>query len=233
MTAAQQPIGVLVALREELRAIEPVLRGRNVAIARTGIGKTNAREKAAAFLAEKKPALLIVSGFAGGLRPGLKAGDVVIAAEVNEEGRASYPWTAPGDLLARARVITIAGGTVHTGRLVTVERVMTSALERSRLREATGADAVDMESSAVLAVAASRGIPAVCARAILDEHDFELPFDFGKILTPDGRPRLVRAVSAVVANPAGLAKLLPLRARAKAAAQSLAELISKVVEALA
>ena len=72
----------------------------------------------------------------------------------------------------------------------------------------------------------------ICVRAILDEVDFELPFDFGKIFTPEGRPRLLGALGAIAERPGGVAKLLPLRTRARAAAKSLGILVPRWVEAL-
>jgi adenosylhomocysteine nucleosidase len=232
MAGAQQPIGVLVALGEEMRAIEPVLRGRNVVLARTGIGKKNAREKTAAFLESAKPGLVIATGFAGGLRPGLAAGDVIVASRVVELGREGASWTAPEPLLAACRGLRIAGHEVRSATLLTVAKVLGSAQAKRTAAEETGADAVDMESSGVLEAADALRVPVLCVRAILDESGFELPFDFGKILTPDGKPRLGESLRAIAANPAGLAKLLPLRARAQEASRSLAEIIPKIVEAL-
>lgn len=232
MASERRRIGVLVALREEMRAIEPTLRGRNVVIARTGIGKANALQRCAEFLDEAKPALVIATGFAGGLRPGLAAGDVIVASRILEHGDAGAEWTAPEPLLAVARVMRVDLHEVRTGTLVTVATALASAHAKREVAEATGADAVDMESSGVLEAAGARGIPVLCIRAILDESGFELPFDFGKILTPDGRLRLREAAGAIASNPAGLAKLLPLRARAQAAARSLAEIIPRLVEAL-
>ena len=61
---------------------------------------------------------------------------------------------------------------------------------------------------------------------------FELPFDFGKILTPEGRPRLLGTLGAIAERPGGIAKLLPLRTRARAAARSLGILVPRLIEAL-
>ncbi len=232
-------VAVIVALREELRAIEPALGPLGIEIARTGIGRSNAFQKAGDFLDRVRPVRIdavIACGFGGGLREGLKAGDVIVAEEIVEAGPPSRSWFASPELLAATRIsverVRLTSGQVAFGRLATVARVLTTSGDKRRAREELAADIVDMESAGVLEAAGTRSIPVLCVRAVIDEHDFELPFDFGKILTPEGRPRILKAVGAIASNPAGLAKILPLRERAQKAARSLGEIIPELVEAL-
>jgi adenosylhomocysteine nucleosidase len=221
-----------VALREEVRAIRAGLRDKNVVVARTGIGKANAEKRTATLIESESPRVIIATGFAGGLKPGLSPGDVFVASEVCEADNASARWATPPHLLELADSVPLDGREIHVGRLVTVDKVASSCQDKRELCRRAGADAVDMESSGILRVAAERQVPVICVRAILDEVDFELPFDFGKIFTPEGRPRLLGALGAIAERPGGVAKLLPLRTRARAAAKSLGILVPRWVEAL-
>ncbi|MBI4601223.1 MAG: hypothetical protein HY721_04600 [Planctomycetes bacterium] len=225
----------MVALREEERAIEPGLAGLRAEIARTGIGKRNARERTEAFADRVKPAIVVVTGFAGALRPGLEPGAIVVAAEVREASVPEARWPAPQELLEKASRLSFADAsvpTVTTGTLVTADRVLSSAEAKRRLGEDLAADAVDIETSGALRALAERGVPALCVRAIVDEADYDLPLDFGKILGPDGRFGKVRTLGALLLRPAALPGLFELRARVQAAERALGAFVPRLVEAL-
>jgi adenosylhomocysteine nucleosidase len=237
-------------LREELRAVAPFLeerrhfragalhyekaklRGVEVVVTRTGIGKRNAALRVAELLAQVKLAQVVVTGFAGALSRELASGDVLVAAEV-QEASCGAVWPSPQCLLDLALHLPIDAPPLKVGRLLTAETVVSRPEEKRALGEALEAQAVDMESSAVVREAALRGVPALCARAILDEVDYELPFAFGKILTPEGKLRPFGALAAVARQPLGLFKLEGLRARARRASASLAAFVPALVEAMA
>ena len=226
------PVGVLVALREEVRAIRAGLHGKNAVITRTGIGKKNAETRTAALIESAGPSVILAAGFAGGLDPRLTPGDVFVASEVHDAEDSGAQWSAPHQLMELAAELSLSDHEIHFGKLVTVEKVMGSSQKKQALRARTGAAAVDMESSGILRVAAEKKVPVLCVRTILDEVDFELPFDFGKILTPEGRPRLLETIGAIAEQPGRVAKLLPLRTRARTAAKSLGVFLPRLVEAL-
>lgn len=57
------------------------LQGRRVVVARTGVGKVNAAITATLLYEHFRPAEVLFTGIAGGLRPSLLPGDIVIAAK--------------------------------------------------------------------------------------------------------------------------------------------------------
>lgn len=65
------------------------LNGRQVVIAETGIGKTNAAMTTAFILAYFKPQQVLFSGIAGGVNPDLNPGDIVIARQTIHH---DYGW---------------------------------------------------------------------------------------------------------------------------------------------
>src|SRR5437016_12074729 len=100
-----------------------------VEILLTGIGPHNAEKAIREALAARKPGLVLSSGFAGGLRPGLESGAVVFSAE-------------PGTGLEAA--LLSAGA--HRGTFYGVAKVATTAERKRALWKTTGADAVELES---------------------------------------------------------------------------------------
>jgi nucleoside phosphorylase len=69
---------ICFALKEEAALFRKTAVGRTgVSILLTGIGRKNAEKSAREFLATHSPELVLTCGFAGGLNPDLKPGDVV------------------------------------------------------------------------------------------------------------------------------------------------------------
>jgi adenosylhomocysteine nucleosidase len=258
--AISRPILILVALREEVRAIQPLLEGArpipgekglvggrlaeaDVLLARSGVGTARAADVTRRLLERFRPRAILAAGFAGGLREDLRPGDVVAASSVAED----RPTDAAGDPVTRdapAAILEVLGRAEATrptlppgnrllvGRLVTVARPSKSPEEKLELRRRHRADAVDMESSAVAGAAAEAGIPWLCVRTILDEQACELPFDFGKVLGPDGEPATGKILAEAIRRPTRFVALAGLGARARRAAKSLRALVPACVLAL-
>jgi nucleoside phosphorylase len=185
---------------------DPSAEGR---ILLTGIGPRNAERAIRAAFAQQKPARVLSSGFAGGLRPDLAAQTVVFSAD-KETG-----WE-PALLASGARPARFHG----------VERVATTVEEKRALRQATGADAVDMESQIICAVCREQQIPCAIARIILDTADTNLPLDFNKYLTADQQVDVPRLTKAVLFSPAKVRALLRLQREGKAAADRLGQMLA-------
>jgi len=123
--------------------------------------------------------LVLACGFAGGLDPDLKIGDVVFGVQRLES-------KAQNQLLA-------AGA--KPANFFCADRIATTIAEKKKLREQTGADAVEMESAAIHAVCAERGIPCVTVRVISDTVNEDLPLDFNALAKPDKKSGLRKIVS--------------------------------------
>ncbi|MDT3395863.1 1-hydroxy-2-methyl-2-butenyl 4-diphosphate reductase [Streptomyces sp. B1866] len=152
--------------------------GGGVTVLRTGMGPRAAQRAVTRTLdpaAAPGPVPdVVATGFCAGLDPGMRPGDLVVAAETRDAVGAT-PCTG-GDVLAEA-LSGVArarpGGTVHTGPLACSDHVVRGA-ERAALR-ATGALAVDMESAVVLRTAVAAGARRVAAvRVVVDAPEHEL-----------------------------------------------------------
>jgi hypothetical protein len=133
------------------------------------------------------PAGRIVSfGVAGGL-DGLEIGTLIDATRIVAED---------GTVLWEGQGLGISGA--RRGTILAIERIADDPAERARLRAATGADAVDMESGALAATGRLRG----CVRAISDTPSEPLG-PLAQAVTADGRPRPLGFLKAVVGHPSG------------------------------
>jgi 4-hydroxy-3-methylbut-2-enyl diphosphate reductase len=130
-------------MRAEARALR---RGSDhLTVLHTGTGPARAAT-ASATLA--RGGAVVVAGIGGGLAPGLRTGDVVVATEVRAGDGSGQPIALPG-AEALADLMRRHGMTVRTGPLVSARRIVHGAA-RDRLA-ATGASIVDTESYWLLA----------------------------------------------------------------------------------
>jgi hypothetical protein len=134
---------------------------------------------------------LVSFGVAGGL-DGLEVGSVVDATRIVDEHGAVL-WEGPGLGVHGAR----------PGTVLAADRIVEDPDERRRLREATGADVVDMESGVLAATGRLRG----CVRAVSDTPDRPLGA-LAAAVTPDGRPRPIGLLRALVVEPTGTVRAL-------------------------
>ena len=202
---------VCFAVKEEANAFRK-LAGEAVEVLLTGIGRRNAGKAMHAALAAHKPDLVISSGFAGGLRPDLKLGDIVFSAD----GESSL-----GPAL-------LAGGAKPV-KFHCVEKIVTSAAEKRGLWRQTGADAVEMESETICAVCREQSIPVAIVRVILDTADEDLPLDFNQLLDADQRMDAGKLAWTLARSPAKISALLRLQKKSAAAAEKLARVLSDVL----
>jgi nucleoside phosphorylase len=109
------------------------------------------------------------------------------------------------------------------------DRVATTPEEKTVLRAASGADAVEMESSVIRTLCRERGIPSATVRVISDAADESLPLDFNALMTADYQMHFGRLAWQLVRNPGKIPELMRFQKRVSFAAQRLAETLVKVL----
>ncbi len=150
------------------------LAGRNLLLARSGVGR-QAAERACGTILDQYPVTAIVSfGYCGALNPRLAVGDVVTCSRVfSVEGHSHQEPRCDAALLALMRAANRASSGPGNG--VTCSRLVASIEDKRALFELCGADVVDMESYWVGAIAAENGIPFASVRVVSDSASDSLP----------------------------------------------------------
>ena len=206
---------VCFAVKEEARAFKKLAAKRgNLKVILVGMGKRNAERAIRAALAKERPQLVLTCGFAGGLRPDLVMGTVVFAAD---------PETGLESAL-------LAAG-AKKAHFHCAEGVAATAEQKRALREATAADAVEMESRVICAVCREQRIPSATVRVILDTANEDLPLDFSQLMTADQKLSYGKLAVALAKSPGKVGGLLRLQKQTRAAAGSLAEILARVTVA--
>ena len=226
---------ICFALKEEAAPFRKMAAGTAAAaqaasILITGIGRRNAEKSVREFFATHSPELVLTCGFAGGLNPDLKPGDVVFEI-FPRSSRGDESQTKIGNQLEPTHVgcyeKLIAAG-AKPAKLVCADRIATTAAEKKKLRAETGADAVEMESEAIHAVCRERGIPCATVRVILDTANEDLPLDFNALSKPDKSLDYGKLAWAIARSPGKIGALLKLQKQTRFAAERLAEILSKI-----
>jgi len=191
-------------------------------IVRTGMGLENATRAAGRVLPRQPFCLAVSTGFACGL-VAMDVGALLAGYEValvRGQGPDMSPLSAvPG--IERDVVVDLVGRVEpsgHIGRCVSTEYVVTSAAEKQRFAQVTGAIGLDMESAALAAEAWRAQVPFVVVRAVSDLVDEDLPLDFNLFLRPTG---WLKGLATLVGRPSSIAGLRRLQRQSRVAAQTL------------
>jgi adenosylhomocysteine nucleosidase len=213
--AESRKVLVCFAVKEEARAFQKLVGERgNLDVILVGMGKRNAERAIRAALAKERPQWVLTCGFAGGLRPDLAMGTVVFAADPETGLEASL----------------LAAG-AKPARFHCTDGVAATAEQKRALWEATGADAVEMESQVICAVCREQKIPSATVRVILDTANEDLPLDFNRLMTANQRMNYSKLALALAKSPGKVGMLLRLQRQAEAAAGKLAEVLGRITGA--
>jgi len=215
-------LAIVAALERELRPARRKI-GRGAIYLAMGMGQEGVKANLQAFLERKKPQMLILTGFAGGLQPGLRSGELLLAEGFLRSG-AEEIW-ANQQLYSEAQ--EALGSAVHRGRLLTVARLASSE-EENRLGRDFPALAVDMEAWWAAEIAREAGVPFLCLKVVLDPLDRPLPRFIAKV-DAMGQPTF-KAWLSLLGHPGELPELLWLARAAQRAGVALASALSRLIE---
>lgn len=191
----------------------------------TGMGAARAADAVRAAFANQYDAC-ISTGLAGGLKHIHPTGRVLVARTVRAGIGDEYIAT-DGRL---RRLAAICGARV-VDAFYSSERMLVTAREKASL--ALLADAVEMESFAVLEEARKWHVPAVAIRVISDGAGEDLPLDFNHTISRKGRVSLPRLLGRLALEPRKLRELIRLGQESRRAATKLAAFLDSYLEALA
>ncbi len=106
--------------------------------------------------------------------------------------------------------------------MLSVEQIVSSVEQKAELFQRHGAAMVDMESAALAALAARRGLPLTILRAVSDPADHALPAQTAEWVREDGTIDTKAAMMFLATHPWLAGRMMTLRRNAQAAAAALA-----------
>jgi adenosylhomocysteine nucleosidase len=190
----------------------------------TGMGMENAR-RGAEIAMSATHTVCIASGFAGSLKPAHKVGDILAARAVQQFGKAKTIECSRNLFMA-----AYENKAIEAKMFLTTDKVIGTAEEKQQL--ATFADAVDMESFAILSVAKQKKLPAVVIRVISDRFDEDMPADISTTVDERGRVKIGGVVKHVAYHPLQLPALIRLGRHSRTAAEALCHFLEAFIKEL-
>ena len=186
-------------------------------VAISGFGKVAAASTVTTMLDRFDPDSIVFTGVAGGLHPKVARGDVVVAEALVQHDFDGSPIVPrfvipslqvdriPTDSTltdrAAASAAMIGGVTVHRGLVLSGDRFISSANDRTQLRALFDDElAVEMEGAAVAQVCAERKVPFAVIRAISDTADEAAASDFLEFIEEQAAPMLATILAGMVAG---------------------------------
>lgn len=183
---------LIYALDQEIKPFLKKAGTKSILLCRCGTGMGNAHEATEKLIDTDHPDFILSAGYAGGLREGIRSGDIVLPTEIRCESSDRFhpDPRLRTELKEQIRQLNLP---LREGPLLTVFNPFKSP-EQKREAGKKGAVAVDLETVAVAAVCAKKSIPFVALRVVFDPVGMETPeFEPMEVIkkTPLRIPRLI------------------------------------------
>jgi adenosylhomocysteine nucleosidase len=204
-----------------------------IALLCTGVGATATR-KVLPTLADLQPRVVIHVGFAGGLRAGINAGDLVLVTAVAEEpyalgsGALPAPRALPDHILnpLRSRLAELPDRMAQ-GAILTCDRFVDRAEDKRALSKDSTYLACEMEAALVRASCDELGITYVGIRAISDAEDHDVPIPQG-----EGHRERLRCGLRILSSPQAAVSAARMYKGRRRAAAALGRAIPRALEVI-
>lgn len=168
--------------------------GKNIVLAKCGVGKVFAALCAEAMILHYKPDCIINTGVAGALDENLKILDVVVANSVVQHDMDTSALGDPVGMISGINVVNIntdknisaalcdavraVGSHVVSGTVASGDRFVCDNAEKQRIRKTFGAVSCEMEGAAVGHVCYVNNTPFGVVRTMSDGGDNSANMDF-------------------------------------------------------
>lgn len=172
------------------------LAGREVVIARAGIGKVNAAICAHTMCLHYHPTCIVNTGVAGAIGEGLGVGDAVVSLSLAQHDMDTSPlgdpvgllnlggenrvWIPADEKIAEALYASAKalGVNVRMGKIVSGDLFIASPAQKERLRTLFDPDACEMEGAAIAHACYLAGVPFCVLRLLSDAADGSAHTDY-------------------------------------------------------
>ena len=215
----------LVRQLRQVKNVDNLLWGkigdRDVTIVHTGVGAGDCNERLENLLHKARPKFVLTSGFAGAVSEHLDIGDLILAENFSDP-----------NLLGLARDI-LRDRKARAVKLFTSTSIIDSISDRNEIARNAGAEAVDMETGAIVAVCKAHDIQLLSLRAISDSPRQPFPAPPSVLFDVErGRTNYGRLFAYILRDPASIARLLQFSQQIAEARRRLTKAILALVRAL-
>ena len=175
-----------------IKFVKGKLNGKNVVVARCGIGKVFAGICAQTMILEYSPTVVINTGVAGSLERGLNVLDAAVAKDVVQHDMDTSALGDPKGLISGINVVNIktsdklsyalkiaalrVGCNVKEGTIASGDKFMSNAQEKANVNKEFGAIACEMEGAAIGQVCYVNNVPFGVLRTISDGDGAEMDY---------------------------------------------------------
>jgi len=207
-------VGIIGAMEEEIISIKEKMtiisvkntvgvdfymghmNGKNIVLARSGIGKVNAAVCTQAMISLFAVDYIINVGVAGGLAKDLHIGDIVLSTDLVQHDMDTSAFGDPIGTIPRmpesffpadAALLQIAvqagesiDATIVTGRIASGDRFVSDSADKQRIYSLFKPQCVEMEGAAIAHACYLNKIPFIVIRAISDSADDTANISFDK-----------------------------------------------------
>ena len=199
-----------------------------IVIVESGMGQKAATHAAEALQRGHRPRWIVSAGFAGGLDQRMARNDILLAERVVNPGGQQIVIEPAVDL---QKFLEAPG--VHSGRLLTLEKMVHLPEERRALGSEHDALALDMETFAVAEFCRRQNSTFLSVRVISDTVDEQLPQDVLRIGEQKSKAgRFGAFLGALFRRPSSVKDMFKLKEVALVASDRLADVLIDLIRLL-
>ena len=193
-----------------------LLNGRLILMVANGPGPTLASQAAKTAKEHYELEGLASIGFCGALNPSLTHGEILIANSIVDERDVAHALSVPRSHSCER----------PPSKLLSIDHVATTPQEKTTLHARTGAEAIEMEASALASLAGKWQIPFYAIKVVTDTASESFPLDFNQLRTGEGRFSRAKIIAATLRHPQAIPALINLNRCCNQAAQTLGDFIA-------
>jgi len=208
-----------------VEAFETQIGSNTVWVYLTGMGIKFFNFEASCCFRDAGINLVLSSGLAGSLSPERRQNEIIVPTRVGNLRDANGVSLEP-------RITRLAQGCGASviSTLLTADHIVETAEEKKRLGQF--GEAVDMESFHVASRFIEDEVMVGIVRTISDDSDQDLPIDFSRCLTQEGRIKFAALSKEILVAPSKIPALIKFGRQSREAAEKMAAFLDSLIEKL-
>ena len=181
----EQMKDIQVTRKASMEFYSGIIKGKNVVVVRSGIGKVNAAVCTQILIDDFKAEVVINTGIAGSLNADINIGDIVVSTDLIHHGQIPQmeAFSFHSDDALRALAVKACKEAnpdieVFEGRIASGDQFVADQGVKDFITKEFGAYAVEMEGAAIAQAAYLNNVPFLVIRAISDKADGSAEMDY-------------------------------------------------------